>query len=152
MSFKHIAHVRDHSKTKGPTRLLLLTIATRTDDDGFAYPSLSCLAKDTGMTIRSVRRALAQIPADEIAITSQSGKIEHFWLYEARELRWALAGFETLVDAQARNVLSQRSAWRPYDARSHAPTCPRIESLALGDAQDAGAKDSFVAQTVEASV
>jgi hypothetical protein len=85
----------------------------------------------------------------QLEITSQSGKIEHFWLYEARELRWALAGFETLVDAQARNVLSQRSAWRPYNARSHAPTCPRIESLALGDAQDAGEKDSFVAQSVE---
>jgi hypothetical protein len=87
----------------------------------------------------------------QLAITSQSGKIEHFWLYEARELHWALAAFETLVDAQARNVLSQRSAWRPYDARFHAAACPRIESLALGDAQDVWAKDSLVAQTVEAA-
>jgi hypothetical protein len=82
----------------------------------------------------------------QLAITSQSGKIEHFWLYEARELHWALAGFETLVNAQARNVLGQRSAWRPYDARSHTAACPRIESLALGDRNDVRAKDSLVAQ------
>jgi hypothetical protein len=82
----------------------------------------------------------------ELAITSQSGRIERPCSYEAQELRWALAGFETLVDAQARNVLSQRSAWKPYDARSRVAACPRIESSALGDARDVGAKDSLVAQ------
>jgi len=77
MSYEHINHVRDHSKAKGPARFVLLTIATRADEEGCAYPSLTCLAKDTGMAIRSVRRALMQIPKDEIAITqggSQKGQ------------------------------------------------------------------------------
>lgn len=87
MSYKHINHVRDHSLTRGPARLLLLTIATRTDDEGYAYPSLPCLAKDTGMTIRSVRRALTQIPENEIAITpggSEKGQRRRAALYRVK--------------------------------------------------------------------
>jgi hypothetical protein len=47
----------------------------------------------------------------ELGITrTESGKIERSWLYEASELRWARHGFQTLVDAQQRDVLVDRSA------------------------------------------
>lgn len=69
MSFEFINHVRDHSKATGPARLVLIMIATRTDDEGYAFPGYPVLAKDTGMTIRSVRRALKEIPPGEIVIT-----------------------------------------------------------------------------------
>ena len=87
MSYEHINYVRDYSKTKGPALLLLLTIATRTDDNGYAFPSLTCLAKDTRMSIRSVRRALTQIPKDEIAITqggSEKGQKRRAALYRIK--------------------------------------------------------------------
>jgi hypothetical protein len=37
------------------------------------------------------------------------------WIYETTELCWAEHGFETLVDAQRRNVLAQRQSWKPYN-------------------------------------
>jgi hypothetical protein len=80
VSYEHINHVRDHSKTRGPARLVLLTIATRTDEEGYAFPSYTCLAKDTGMTIRSIRRALEEIPAAELVI-AQHGKSHRAALY-----------------------------------------------------------------------
>jgi len=64
MSFEHINYVRDHSKTTGAARLLLLAIATRTDTDGVAYPGYECLARDTAMSIRSIRRLLERDPAE----------------------------------------------------------------------------------------
>ena len=64
MSFEHINYVRDHSKTTGAARLLLLAIATRTDKEGVAYPGYECLARDTAMSIRSIRRLLERDPAE----------------------------------------------------------------------------------------
>jgi len=69
MSYRHVNYVRDNSKTMGMARLLLLTIATRTDDEGYAYPSYGRLAKDTGMKIRSIRRLIErEIPKDEMEV------------------------------------------------------------------------------------
>ena len=64
MSFEHINYVRDHSETTGAARLLLLAIATRTDKEGVAYPGYECLARETAMSIRSIRRLLERDPAD----------------------------------------------------------------------------------------
>ena len=64
MSFEHINYVRDHSETTGAARLLLLAIATRTDKEGVAYPGYECLARETAMSIRSIRRLLEREPAD----------------------------------------------------------------------------------------
>jgi hypothetical protein len=55
-------------------------LATQADNEGYAFPSYTCLAKDTGMTIRSVRRALKEIPADELVI-AQQGKSHRAALY-----------------------------------------------------------------------
>jgi hypothetical protein len=46
----------------------VLCIATRTDDNGRAFPGYETLSKDTGMTVRSVRRLLEQIPVNVVEI------------------------------------------------------------------------------------
>lgn len=68
MSFKHINQVRDHSKTEGAARLLLWAIASRTDENGRAFPSRRCLARDTAMHERSIVRALKGIPSSELEV------------------------------------------------------------------------------------
>jgi hypothetical protein len=68
VSYEHINYVRDHSKTRGAARLLLLTIATRTDPNGEAFPSYKCLEADTGMGQRSIRRLLETLPPSELEI------------------------------------------------------------------------------------
>ncbi len=67
----------------------------------------------------------------ELAILDPaSGKAKRTWFYGTDEERWVRAGFETLIDAQARQVLDDRKSWRAYDALSW-PTLPAcIESLA----------------------
>lgn len=80
MSFEHINHVRDHSKATGPARLVLIMLATRANDEGYAWPSYGRLAQDTRMSIRSVRRALKEIPAAELVI-AQQGKSHRAALY-----------------------------------------------------------------------
>jgi hypothetical protein len=98
MSYEHINHVRDHSKTRGPARLVLLTIATRTDNEGYAFPSYTCLAKDTGMTIRSIRRALEEIPAAELVVAKR-GKSHRAALYRV-----------TITDSQGQSNTNSFSA------------------------------------------
>lgn len=68
MSYEHINHVRDHSKARGTARHLLVDIPTRTDKQGYAWPSYECLARDMRTDVRSVRRALKAIPSDELEI------------------------------------------------------------------------------------
>jgi hypothetical protein len=51
-----------------------------------------------------------------------------------------MAGFETLTDAQTRNVLGERSAWKPYDPDSRAALGPTIESLRLASRLELGGK------------
>jgi hypothetical protein len=51
--------VWDHSKSRGAQRLVLLAIADHANDDGLdAYPSVTRLARKTGMTERGVRKAI----------------------------------------------------------------------------------------------
>lgn len=68
MAYSHINWVRDHSKTTGAVRLLLFAIASRTNKYGVAFPSRGCLARDTKMSERNVRRALKDIPRNELEI------------------------------------------------------------------------------------
>jgi hypothetical protein len=56
----------------------------------------------------------------ELALLTDKGKVETSWAYEARELRWALEGYKTLLDAQARGVLSQGDKWKPYQGSVNA--------------------------------
>ena len=73
MSYAHINFVRDHSKTTGLARLLLLTIATRADKDGYCYPSYKCLAQDTQLRSPTISRLLKKIPPDELIIVQKGG-------------------------------------------------------------------------------
>jgi hypothetical protein len=80
----------------------------------------------------------------ELVLLTDNGKVEKSWAYEVRELRWALEGYKTLLDAQARGVLNQRDKWKPYQGDSvtrgtlhngvsRLPDGARNESLAIVD-------------------
>jgi hypothetical protein len=69
MSFDHINWIRDFFDHESlAVRHLVLCVATRTDDNGRAFPGYETLSKDTGMTVRSVRRLLEQIPVNVVEI------------------------------------------------------------------------------------
>jgi hypothetical protein len=68
MGYVHINWVRKHSQTRGAARLLLLALAIRAGDDNLAWPNLDTLAADANMDKRSVRRALDEIPGEELAV------------------------------------------------------------------------------------
>jgi hypothetical protein len=70
VSYVHVNYVLGRSKTTGMARLLLLIIADRTNKQtGYAFPSYECLARDMNTDMRSFRRALKEIPADELEVT-----------------------------------------------------------------------------------
>src|SRR5260221_5073321 len=73
MSYEHINFVRDHSKAKGPARFVLWAIASRIGEDLCCYPSYQCLARDTKLSVRTVVRAIKQIPSDELEIVERGG-------------------------------------------------------------------------------
>jgi hypothetical protein len=73
VSYPHINHVRDNSKTGGAPRLVLMTIASMTNKEGIAWPNLETLARYTRMSKRNVIRALKRIPADELEIITKGG-------------------------------------------------------------------------------
>jgi Helix-turn-helix domain len=75
MSHRHINHVRDHSRTKGSAKSVLLAIATRVDGNGLCFPSLQRLAQDSGLSVSTVRRAIKQIPRDELEIVERGGTL-----------------------------------------------------------------------------
>ncbi len=78
MSYEHINHVRDHSKTRGSARLILFAIASRTDENGYAFPGYARLSRDTKLPIRTIARAIKEIPPNELVIIrpgrSEKGK------------------------------------------------------------------------------
>ena len=91
MSYKHVNHVRDWSKTKGAARLILWAIASRTDENGYAYPGYTCLSRDTKLPIRTVVRAMKEIPPDELVIvragSSEKGKKRQSAIYRVEIAR-----------------------------------------------------------------
>ena len=60
----------------------------------------------------------------EVAILSETGKVQESWQYEATELHWAKAGYKTLIGAQARGALDNRSGWKPYKPNCRVPHTP----------------------------
>ena len=69
----------------------------------------------------------------EVAILSETSKVQESWQYESTELRWAREGYKTLIDAQARGVLDARTRWKPYKANSCLLLSPRIVRAAEAD-------------------
>jgi len=73
VAYQHINFVRDHSKTRGHARLLLLTIATYCDKDGYCYPSYKSLEEATGLDPGNISRYFKQIPPEELIIVQKGG-------------------------------------------------------------------------------
>jgi hypothetical protein len=71
----------------------------------------------------------------ELAILNRAtGKQEKTWFYNVAEEYWARAGLKTLLDAQTRQILDERSKWKHYDAVSWHPSGQSFESLARSGA------------------
>lgn len=75
MSVRVISWVWEHSNTEPTERLVLLAIADCANDAGAeAYPSLATLAKKTGLSIRSVQRALRRlVECGELIVNANAG-------------------------------------------------------------------------------
>ena len=86
----------------------------------------------------------------EVAIFSETGKVQESWQYEAAELRCAKVGYKTLIDAQARGALDNRLRWKPYKPNCRVPHSPGIVRAAEADGPqrktiaEAGTKKSRV--------
>ncbi len=77
MSFIHTKAVLESSKTKGPSRAILLALSIRADDDGFCWPSFSRIAADSGVARRTVARCLPEIVAlGELRVEARSVPVE----------------------------------------------------------------------------
>jgi hypothetical protein len=67
-SYQYPALVRDHSKAKGLAKYVLLVLATYAGDNGECFPSHSVLARVTGLSLRTIVRAMKGIPANELQV------------------------------------------------------------------------------------
>ena len=61
MSIKRTLDVMERSQSKGPARAVLLVLAFRENKKGVAWPSVPRLAKDVGLTVRTVQRAITAL-------------------------------------------------------------------------------------------
>lgn len=71
MSFTAIQEMLKHSKTKLADRAIMWALTNRANDKGVCWPSLTTIAKDSGISRRTVSRRLPHIEAmGELAIQS----------------------------------------------------------------------------------
>jgi hypothetical protein len=75
-SYECITAIRDRSKAKGTAQHILLILASRADPDGFCYPSYRDIAKITGYSLRTIGRAIKEIPGDELQIVNAGGSLK----------------------------------------------------------------------------
>ena len=61
MSLRMMDAVRQHSRSKGTARMVLLFLAWYANDEGIAWPSQATLARDASITDRRVRDALCKL-------------------------------------------------------------------------------------------
>ena len=76
MSWPAMQHMRDHSAATGPTKSVGLMIAMRANEqeDHTCYPGIPRLAKDTGFSERTVKKAIRWlVKNEEIAILERGG-------------------------------------------------------------------------------
>jgi hypothetical protein len=67
--YQHMIAVRDRSRSTGPGRAIMYALASRANANGEAWPSLPKLAKDAGVTKRTVEKNIRKLEAlDEIAV------------------------------------------------------------------------------------
>lgn len=73
MSYPAVAAVLNHSKASTSARLVLVTIAYFESDTG-AWPSQETLASMTGLSVRSVKRAIKELSAlHELDVINDGG-------------------------------------------------------------------------------
>jgi Helix-turn-helix domain len=72
-SYEFIFAIRDRSTSSGIAQHILLILASRADDHGYCYPSYRDIARVTGYSLRTIARAIKQIPSDELQIVCEGG-------------------------------------------------------------------------------
>ncbi len=65
MSFEYSRRVFEQSRTRGPERAILLVLAFRANDEGKCWPSLPRIAREAGVSIRTVTRCLPRTGCDD---------------------------------------------------------------------------------------
>lgn len=108
MSIQAIAHVLEHSKAQGFTRLVLLAIANHADAYGMnAYPSIGKIAQEARVHRATVYRSLA--------VLEQSGEIEITTDGDLRQYRVVVAACDKLSHAatNCRSVRKRASITQP---------------------------------------
>lgn len=56
MSVQAIGWVLDHSRASGPARLVMVSLANHANDDGHTYPGVGTIAREAGISARTVQR------------------------------------------------------------------------------------------------
>lgn len=75
MSIRHIQRVFDHSETTGSARTALIVLADKMDDVGYCWPGQELIARQAGLSTRTIIRALAQAEEKaEILILPRPGR------------------------------------------------------------------------------
>ena len=74
MSFKHQQLVIEHSQTRGPGKAIMLVLAYRANDEGRCWPGLTRIARDSGLTRRTVTRCLPNIEATGELLIERRGR------------------------------------------------------------------------------
>lgn len=69
VSFDYSRLVRDHSRTRGPARAVMFVLASRANAEGVCWPGENRLAREAGVSKRTVIRVLPQlVAAGEVVI------------------------------------------------------------------------------------
>jgi hypothetical protein len=113
MSLKHIQRVFDQSQTRGGTRMALVVVADKADDLGYCWPGQELIAKQAGLTTRSIGRNL-QEAADlgELIILARTGAKNRYVVSlgaEEKEIFQALTERAYMSRAEATAILE---AWK----------------------------------------
>lgn len=116
MSNKATGHVWASGLYEGAALLVSLKLADYADDEGWSWPAMSTLGKQTGLAPRSVRRILRQMEKGGLLVVekrSGRGRVNRYQMQ--------LAGFE-----------AAEKAWKAMDIRSRfASTKAMRESVHL---------------------
>lgn len=109
MSIDVMKRVWDHSQSRGTTRLVLLSLADRADEDGIAWPGIRNIAKRANIQDRQAQRALRALErAGELFTILNSSKYDtnHYFvtvgLTDAEIVKTLVARFD-IAPEQAQN-------------------------------------------------
>lgn len=76
MSFQHMQAVVDSSRSRGAARAVLLVLAYRANPDGICWPSLSRIARDAGVSRKTVSRQISSLKTlGELEVLDRGGRL-----------------------------------------------------------------------------